>query len=68
MLIVVLHIIGREGSQLSIEYRSLRVAAFLAIEQVLQLNVDYIDPHNPIEVETALLAQALQQNVESIKF
>lgn len=59
MLIVVLHIIGREGSQLSIEYRSLRVAAFLAIEQVLRLNVDYIDPHNPIEVETALLAQAL---------
>lgn len=68
MLIVVLHIIGREGSQLSIEYRSLRVAAFLAIEQILQLNVDYIDPHNSIEVETALLAQALQQNVESFKF
>lgn len=68
MLIVVLHIIGREGLQLRIEYRSLRVAAFLAIEQVLQLNVDYIDPQNPIKVETALLAQALQQNVESFKF
>lgn len=68
MLIVVLQIIGREGSQLSSEYRSLRVAAFLAIEQVLQLNVDYVNPHNPIEVETALLAQALEQNVESFKF
>lgn len=40
----------------------------MAKEQVLQINVDYIVPHNPIEVETALLAQALQQNVKSINF
>lgn len=46
----------------------MRVAAFLAIEQVLQLNVDYIVPHKPIEVETALLAQALQQKLSPLNF